>query len=193
MIRRGLQLIAVVGLLGAAPFCFGQAGTTNAPSYVVLQDFDDNSLNGLYNVVGTIPGQGQGSSVLHRYTGEDSPVRYVSLQQGGGYSVTVRIHSTYPETYFSGLLYQGSTGSQLFLESWTGQFTGYSGNANESATAIFGWGSPVPDPYEEAFPDWESAAQKIPLGFTFAMAFWGVAVAGSMAMRWVKDLASAAS
>jgi hypothetical protein len=51
----------------------------------------------------------------------------------------------------------------------------------------------TPDPYEEAFPDWESAAVKIPLGFTFAMAFWAGAVALTISLKWVRDLASAAS
>jgi hypothetical protein len=192
MIRRGLQLIVLVGTtaLGAAP-CFGQAGTTNTPSYVYLQDFDDPTVNGVYNVVGTVPGTGQGTSVLHRYTGETSPVRYLSLQHGGGYNVTARIHSAYPSTFGTSLLYQLTTSSLNYPASWTGTWTGYSGRTNEVATAVFGWGAV--DLYPLNFPDWASASVKIPLGFTFAMAFWAAAVALTISLKWVRDLASAAS
>lgn len=47
--------------------------------------------------------------------------------------------------------------------------------------------------YVDAFPDWNAAATKIPLGFGFAMSFWAACVAASVAMRWVRDLASAAT
>lgn len=49
------------------------------------------------------------------------------------------------------------------------------------------------DEYEEAFPDWESAAVKIPLGFAFGMAFWAAVLSMHIPMKWVRQLTEAAS
>jgi len=52
---------------------------------------------------------------------------------------------------------------------------------------------PPVDPYEEAFPDWASAAVKIPLGFAFGLAFWAVCLAFGVPLKWAKEISSAAS
>jgi hypothetical protein len=41
--------------------------------------------------------------------------------------------------------------------------------------------------------DWSSALVNTPIGFSFAMSFWAVALSFSVGMRWVRELSSAAS
>lgn len=200
MIRRGLQILSMVGItaLGAAP-CFGQVGTTNFPTQVTLQDFSDPLVNGLYVVVGG--SSTSGTYVFQRYSpgGGTNAVRWLTIgDQTNSTQFMYRIWNRNPPSPHgdvTGLLYV-SENYGTFTQS-VGNFKVYAvGFPNASGLAVNSWYVPPPTLEEQldaAFPDWESAAVKIPLGFGFAMAFWAVAVALSVSMKWVRDLASAAS
>lgn len=190
MIRRGLQIsLAGLVLLGAAPLLYAQAGSTNWPTSVTLQGFAESDLNGYYSLVGELGNDG--TRIFQRYSsGGSSPAWWVTLSDViANNTVVCGIHTDYPTT---------STDTRVYLSpvtgpNWPSSFGSFIGGAPANAVAILSWEVVGSDPYEEAFPDWESAAEKIPLGFSLSMMFWGVAVASSIAMRWVKELSSAAS
>lgn len=192
MIVRGLQLIVLVVLLGAAPL--------NAqpvfPYAVTLQDFADSSLNGLYVNVGTT-GE-TGATVFQRYSvSSNSPQFYATIAayiSGGNWYSYVSIHDSYPDV-------PTAVSTSRLAISQIKPFSGselpspwlFSGGALGSGSAIATPEPPPVDPYVEAFPDWESAVTTIPLGFAFAMAFWASATAITIGMKWAKELASAAT
>lgn len=191
MIQRGLQLIAVVGLLGAAPL-YAQSGYQWPGTAVVtgLAPVDGVELNGTYILTGAEVDSGTYWYTQFSPGGSGNPLLELRFVDDASFTARIFVNGAYrlrinilvgqiPLTY----PYQ-------LNDQWRDNFGGLKAAPN-SLTLLSS--TPPPDPYEEAFPDWESAVTTIPLGFTFAMAFWGVAVAASMAMRWVKELASAAS
>lgn len=200
MIRRGLQILSLVGItaLGAAP-SYGQPGTTNWPTFVVLQDFANNSLNGAYSVVGTTAPDGW--YIMQRYSANNSLIYWITLQDDtrAGLGNLVNVHTNYPTTSSTARLLTLAVGSAMWPASLTRtdwqEYNSAGGFvANRTGTIVFNWGTPPPpDPYAQNFPDWAKARTLIPLGFGFAMAFWAAAVALSIGMRWVRDLASVAT
>ena len=198
MIRRGLQILIGVGVitLGAAP-SYGQAGTTNWPTFVVLQDFTNNAINGAYSVVGTTAADGW--YIMQRYSANNSLVYWLTLQDDtrSGLQNWVNLHTNYPTSSSTARIAMLPTASATWPASRSG-WSAVDANGNSigslAGTAVFNWGTPPPpDPYAQNFPDWAKARTLIPLGFGFAMAFWAVAVAGSIAMRWVRELLSVAT
>lgn len=194
MIWRGIQFFMVWALVGAAP-CWA------FPSVVVLEGFgvptlpdgyDSATLNidGEYypafgdEYVTTYYKAGSNEAFLYVHKGGEAVYLQVDLNwMNNGAVVAFRIR---PDGSLEPI--DGNVDQSLFLpqfENWVVRFDG----------AIFAAaGSYLPtDPYPGNFPDWQSAAVKIPLGFGFAMSFWAAAVAASIAMKWVRDLASAAS
>lgn len=199
MIRRGLQYFAgFFILLGAAP-CFGQAGTTNFPTQVTLQDFSDPLVNGLYVVVGG--SSTSGTYVFQRYApgGGTNAVRWLTIgDQTNSTQFMYRIWNRNPPSPYgdvTGLLYV-SESYGTFTQS-VGNFKVYAaGFPNASGLAVNSWHVPPPtldEQLDAAFPDWESASVLIPLGFGFGMMFWASALALHVPMKWVRSLADAAS
>lgn len=201
MIRRGLQLVVGLGIfmmLGAA-LCFGQVGSTNFPTKITLQGFSVAGVNGLYVVIaGPHASNSGGRFIAARYETSLTPPSYwLSLEDDttGSGETKLRVWNQYPTDPFN------ANTSQMFYKFFPGtsfpssvsgfiNAPGYTYTANSAA--IFDWGLP-PDPYERAFPDWESAGVKIPLGFSFAMSFWAVCIVATIGIKWAKELASAAS
>lgn len=191
MIRRGLQLVVGVGILmmlGAAP-CLAVLG-----AYVDLQGFPTVSWE--YNSeTGTMDLDGR------YYEMEDAPGNYTRTDENG----MTRVYSfsddgiyvyvfgpPFGDDLFYWAVFNSASG-EWYMESDIYGFGPPTENWSVTGANGLSFGTVEPDPFEQAFPDWESAAVKIPLGFSFAMAFWGVAVAASVSMKWVRDLASAAS
>lgn len=191
MIRRGLQIMCLVGItaLGAAPL-FGQV----FPPAVQVGDMGGifEQYNGVYVFAEDLDVYPDGTSKGY-------------YEDNNGNYLTVTIAEVDEAIYYDlgagpSAPEQGELRATIFYT--PNQYSFVVGWVRSSTGAPLGYGYAQPlwnynpgggNEYEEAFPDWESAAVKIPLGFTFAMSFWAVAVAGSIAMRWVKDLASAAS
>ena len=198
MIRRGPQYVSLlcsVLLLGAAS-CFGQV---SYPSQIELVGFGipaggSGSLDGVIpfsfspweelaiyqapNIEAGIAGDVGNGIVLEFYvaTYEGNPSASFTILPGGEISLGSGPYASLDEMFPNGA-------------AWTVYFDGLV----YAAGNIAGTGGGGGDPYEENFPDWESAAVKIPLGFSLAMAFWAACVAASVSMKWVRDLASAAS
>lgn len=190
MIRRGLQILLSAGItaLGAAP-CFA-----SFPSDIVLQGFNVvtnvGDPNGYYVQTGTTGVDG--STLFSRYATEpDGPKFSILVRWFANSQWQVAVRRGLTDANVSLKTVGGASNSFPGPSSWVGGWTGYSGYDPGTTAALV-----VPSgdyQYEVAFPDWESAAVKIPLGFTFAMSFWAAAVALSIGMKWVRDLASAAS
>ena len=197
MIRRGLQLVVGVGIfmmLGVAP-CSAQ----NWPNYVILQGFTNASINGYYvNVAGSTTNAPWGYAYQRYAESTTAPDFWITLYKDNtGSARNIAIYEQNPLTPVYNTPYLYSHGGSS--ASWPTQFSGQWRDANNAlisptlAGAALLKFDAVPDEYTQAFPDWSKAATLIPLGFTFAMAFWASAVALSITMKWVKDLASAAS
>jgi hypothetical protein len=195
MIRRGLQfLIAVMCTLGAAP-CFSQITNIHPnPEQIVLQGVtvSNVSYDGLYTKVGeNSPG---GTFLFQRYSTESDVtppiVTWQSFdpQQSTNQNVGVRLHAQWPTTISSGTVLLTSFTNFSAIKFGLGEVTPISLGTGSALVTFY-----VSDEFRQAFPDWASAAVKIPLGFTFAMAFWAAAVALTISLKWVRDLASAAS
>ena len=186
MIRRGLQFLCCLVLLGAAP-CFAQEDPYSIfPQSLVLQDRATTSVgdpNGYY--VQVTQQLNYTGSVFQRF-GQDP---LTAFRIGLLYS---RPNASFPNGFWEIRLEQnGSIISQTII---VGATIPSPFSMSGGGTVILNQLPPDPNaPYEEAFPDWESAAVKIPLGFTLAMAFWAAAVGLSVSMKWVRDLASAAT
>lgn len=194
MIRRGLQVVFLCGItfLGAAPL-FGQAGTTNYPTRVTLQGFPVAEHNGLFMLVGGT--FNQDGYVFQRYeTGLPAKFWVVFGDQASGDQKYAHFYTNYPTSVTTaGRVYWRDFFGPAMPSALTGAYQQSNGQLISGATWIFSWAvGPVSDE-EKAFPDWAKATVLIPLGFSFAMAFWASAVALSVAMKWVRDLASAAT
>jgi hypothetical protein len=187
---RGLQFWVVVGImaLGAAP-SFGQILGSYADAYN-------------WPVVPADPDSGRPAVALSgRYYFEGS------FDQGGTEKFTYRLSLV--GNYFAaemnvydngGIIVELSGGDGVYTVEWNGSgwdvgTDDFSVGAPMNARVVGSNGIRIAetDEFREAFPDWESAAVKIPLGFGLGMAFWAAAVALSLPIKWAKDLASAAS
>jgi hypothetical protein len=182
MIRRGLQIFLCVVFLGAAP-CFSQ-DYSNFPQSLFLQDRPYTGAvdpNGYYVLV--VAQQDYGSSIYQRF-GQDPAI---SFRIGLYYT---KPNATWPNGFWEIRLEEGGVvRSQTVVVAAT----------LPTSFAMQGGGTVIPnqlppaDPYEEAFPDWEAAGVKIPLGFGFGLALWASAFAIVVPIRWVRELANAAS
>lgn len=186
MIRRGLQVVFLCGItfLGAAPLHAQRAGY---PQSITLTGISVAGYNGTYYWIG---GTSSTSSYIWAKYDQTNGSRWASILELNSTAIFVQLHSSEPPTnnYVDTRVAWVQVATPV--NGWpTAPFGAFNNEYNGGGTLNFA----PPDPYEEAFPDWESAAVKIPLGFSFAMAFWGVAVAASVSMKWVRDLASAAS
>jgi hypothetical protein len=196
MIRRGLQLMLLVGItaLGAAssaaqyPY---QLSITNTGipgadgNYFKFQnpisgsgnvyqryDTDNNNLGTVMEVLAQAPYTATHQWYITLRTG-------VTASSGGN---TVGVH---------GGIY---TNAGIPTANYT--MTKQNGYSGTFTVRVFKEPPPPPTLEEQigsVFPDWASASVKIPLGFGFAMAFWAACLAVAIPMKWVKDLASAAS
>lgn len=194
MIRRGLQILVLVGItaLGAAP-SFGQTPPPywQWPHQVVVQGLpitQGSDPNGLYVNTGTLGQQGSGFIYTRYQVGGTNAVtswkldlKYVSVSQvrwelylGGSYWFTV---DSIADTWTS-------------LPRTFSPVTRWDGFVATNGAVIFQAPPPV-DPYEEAFPDWDSAGVKIPLGFAFGLAVWASLYAMAVPFKWVRDIANA--
>lgn len=197
MIRRGLQIMTVgITALGAAP-CFAQySPPANFPSAVTLsgvpaityQQPTPLDVNGYYVAVST---SNNATTTFVRYN-EDAQTAYrvrIDHNPGGNPIWTVKLLNLNENA----LPIQSTFNTTDWPTSpFTAQVnTAFTGGVSGTATWVL-HGAPLSD-YELAFPDWESAGVKIPLGFGFAMAFWSVCVVATIGMKWVRELASAAS
>lgn len=177
MIRRGLQFALFCGFvsLGAAP-SFGQVSV----SQVEIANFHP-AINGVYNTRVYADSNGTENFVVLLGPGE------AWVYDNG--TIVVRVEITgyeYPSTVT--ILPDGSVSYDSSVYSTVGNWT-------VSIDGVL-WASVQgtgPDPYEENFPDWASAAVKIPLGFALGMALWASALATGIGLKWARDLASAAS
>lgn len=176
MIRRGLQIALLAGImaLGAAPLhaqdaYFRRSGVDPMP----LTYDAGNSVNGML----------QWSSGV-------TIVRIMDDPEAGYYFLQLEV----PNEFLVTLAPNGRIGyHEGTVPEWV-----LSGSYEFEALIPMEFDLPgiaayFPDPYQEGFPDWSSAAVKIPLGFAFGMAAWAVFFSASVTMRWVRDLASAAS
>lgn len=191
----GALWLGVFTFGGAAPL-YADAQAMGYPSRFTLQGITGFHVaaNGLYVVVGDL-GADSGW-VFQRYTTGTNSAQYhiaAFLSSTGG--TEIQVFQGTPST--NGALNYGNrigftqtkTGGWVH-SSWN--FTsGVAGVVGATAIADYTWAPP--NEYAAAFPDWESAAVKIPLGFGFAMAFWAAAVALSIPMKWVRELTSAAT
>ena len=197
MIRRGLQLVVGVGIfmmLGVAP-CSAQ----NWPNYVILHGFTNASINGYYvNVAGSTTNAPWGYAYQRYAESVTAPDYWITLEKdNAGNARNIKIYNQNPVTpVFNTPWLYGHAGLST---GWPSQFSGAWRDANWTliSPTLAGAALPkfdaVPDEYNQAFPDWSKAATLIPLGFTFAMAFWAAAVALTISLKWVRDIASAAS
>lgn len=196
MIRRGLQYAMFVGFLAlGAASSLGQTNYNHWPASISLSGFpifEGQNVNGYWVLTGS---------------GASGTTSEFTLWDDDANTVTARLRFTY--TYATGNMVGVISTDTNFagggfrytrsLTSWgnnplPASITGWA-NANGAPPALNAAAFPamVADEFASAFPDWPSATQKIPIGFAFGMAFWGVCVAASISMKWVRDLASAAS
>jgi hypothetical protein len=179
--------------LGAAP-SFGQS----FPEVVVIENSPLRSgidFNGTYIMVSAGTPDNTAGVVWMRYGINPNSPPYITFAgptdfgSVGGYRV--RLHSAWPGSNRNEAVVGQSalwTPTQR-VTNWTGVGIALEGGG----LALFYGTADDLDPYYNEFPDWESAAVKIPLGFTFGMTFWAAAVALTISLKWVRDLASAAS
>jgi hypothetical protein len=179
MIWRGLQLFFVGFFLGAAPlyaFTYG-----NQPQSFVVSGLLLSQFNGVYHLSSDYD---LGDRSEFWYDKDDYTVYgYIEADTAGNLNVWLL------SDYFSvAVLTDGSTATLNNGEDEIEQSSGW------SITWEGGGHGPgyVPPPEEPTF-DWTSAVVNIPFGFAFAMSFWAVAVSLSVAMKWVRELASAAT
>lgn len=177
--------------LGASPL-FG-----NFAQSITLQDFTNAAWNGYYVQVGEVATPTNVTRTFQRYTAGTNSVFYCTLQRQTANTNRwgIYVHGAYPSNYDSALVaytpfVTGVNGIPPTV--WTNFVTATGANAL-TGTAVLDTSPPPVDPYEEAFPDWESAGVKIPLGFSFAMSFWAVCIVATIGIKWAKELASAAS
>jgi len=198
MIRRGLQicLVCFITALGAAPLSAQYSPPANFPAAVTLsgvppityQQATPLDVNGYYVAVST---SNNATTTFVRYNEDQQNAYRVRIDHtpGGNPVWGVRLWTALEAGLPIQVLFNTSS---YPTTPFTGQVnTAFTGGVAGTATFVL-HGAPLSDE-ERAFPDWAKAATLIPLGFSFAMAFWGVAVAASVSMKWVRDLASAAS
>lgn len=190
MIRRGLQILILVGItaLGAAPV---YAIWSTPPGSLVVMDvgtINGVNMDGLYVLVGI-----ESQTSQYQRWGYDGEV-------GTGAALQYELWDDADGVGGFGALRLRQGVTQVRATSgfsWDGSYPfekAFSTTNPSLGKVVFYQTAAGPDAeYAAAFPDWSSAAEKIPLGFGFAMAFWASAVAASVAMKWVRDLASAAS
>lgn len=173
MIRRGLQFACLwMFLLGAAPLS-AQIDYQYYPQYVTLSGFEILAWNGIYT---------RGLFV-------DGAIEYYQYPADTG-SLFMRVSFRPADGLVIVALWSG--GTTLTQKTYSGNqplpeiMTGFSVGGGVAMTT-------TPDEYQQAFPDWASAGARIPLGFTFGMSVWAVCVAAAISLKWVRDLASAAS
>lgn len=200
MIRRGLQFFAVLVLLGAAP-CLAQVYVLQTPAALTLQDFTNSTFNGFYTQVGQVQTTLASVSLTYqRFSTDPSNGRWVAfLRNTATGQWNVSIYTNYPvQDHTVGRVTRSIdyvTSSNTVPPLSVSAFYNVPGSVSSTptaGTAVFTWNAADAE-MQQAFPDWASAGVKIPLGFTFAMSFWAAAVALSIGMKWVRDLASAAS
>lgn len=189
MIRRGLQFVCSVVLLGAAPLLAQQQGF---PTQITLQDFTNNAINGLYLQVGESQNSTTPGAVFQRFTtGTNTPAYWVNAIVRTNDWTVVRVYSSYP-TDINNWLYASEYG-RLANNAFKSSYTVWTaGSTAISGAAILSWEVP-PNEYEQAFPDWDSAAVKIPLGFAFGLALWASVLAFHVPMQWVRSLSERAT
>lgn len=191
MIRRGLQILGLVGItaLGAA-----SARAQEYPPAVTMTGFplvSGVNVNGYYVKTGTTGAFGATGQYTLYDAEENALVLEIRAVLDGAnvrWGAVVRTSSG-----ANPILTRVSSDSPVLLNGWT-VMSGW--RLGSTVTGALVNGSTVVDqdfPYSSEFPDWESAAVKIPLGFSLAMSFWAVCVAAAISMRWVRDLASAAT
>lgn len=192
MIWRGLQMrlaacILCMIALGAASSLGQTYSRSNHPAFVTISGVTFPEYNGVYQWIGST--SVSGGATLAKYD-QTSGTRWLTVWEEGPSILWFGLHSGDPGSSHTSqrvAFARVDTQPHAWPTSAFGPWSvGFGGQGIMSMSV-------VTDPYELAFPDWESAALKIPLGFAFAMSFWGVAVAASMGMKWVKELASAAS
>jgi hypothetical protein len=196
MIRRGLQITFVVGImaLGAAP-SFGQTNYNHWPSSISLSGFpifEGQNVNGYWVLVGS----GM-SGTTSEFTLWDDQANTTIARLRFTYTFStgnmVGVISIDPSFSGGGFRYSRT------LTSWgnnplPASITGWANvNGAPPAVSAAAFPSMVADEFASAFPDWASATQKVPLGFSMGMAFWATALALTIPMKWVKELASASS
>lgn len=175
MIRHGLQIFLGMLLLGAVP-CF--ADVSRLPQHVYLEGrpFAPGTTdpNGWYVIVTT---ENSGAATYRRWTTDPATSFFVQLNLSAAENIwELRLYSS-PSVVAS-------------YTSWSSVSYPSTVNITGGGVMKMNW---TPDPYEEAFPDWDSAGAKIPLGFGFGLALWASALAFGIPMRWVRELTSAAS
>jgi hypothetical protein len=192
MIRRGLQITFVVGImaLGAAPSCLATV-SQNFPKQIVLQDFamiGGVDYNGVYVNVsqsGTIISP---AGWFQKYTTDGSSAPIVEVRMSADFlSAMLMLRPTLNAAAV------GNTGYRDISSGWGSPWPGTFWNITQGGLAFISMEEDPDVLYNVAFPDWESASVKIPLGFALGMAFWAAAVALTIPMKWIKELASAAS
>lgn len=196
MIRRGLQFCVVVGIsaLGAAPSLASFTGEPMPLRIYVNNTVQSNAgidYAGVYVPTGsTESGVGPFVGLYQRYVTDGTEPRYIVLAAISQFGIgTLDFHADFPTAWRSYSPTERVEGQYNLADVSVGIPT----TLNLAVgTVTLDWFLPA-DPYEEAFPDWESAATKIPLGFGMGMAFWASSVALAIPIKWVKDLASAAS
>jgi len=193
MIRRGLQLVVGVGIfmmLGAAP-SFGQSGV-KLPQSITLQNiiYPTNQVNpnGMY-VMTTAETQ-SGSLWYTRFGTSNAPTYTLEVRTSGANPVSGLRHLLIRSGAFVADAGTQTIKTGAYPHQY-GPFSALSGSGYSGGQIL--WAAPPDNEYSSEFPDWASAAVKIPLGFGFAMSFWAAAVTLSISMRWVRDLASAAT
>lgn len=184
MMWRGLQFALVVSLLGAAPLFALEWGpqitVSGMPSFPSGgADYGELRFNGIYDEFQ--PGGYKLDALSVDSTGYLWRAEIYRLDSGFAFEV-LGPDGIYQAQYVNGA-----------WELWNDQYNVGLPTSNWSVLYQGGGFGPGYDPFDDNFPDWESAAVKIPLGFTFAMSFWAAAVGLSIGMKWVRDLASAAS
>lgn len=176
MIRRGLQIIFVVGItaLGAAPLHAQDATLYRSGFDVMLLTYDAAaSGNGMLQ-------WSSGGTTVRILDDPEAGYYFLQLEFPGEFVVTLapngRIghhEGTVPQWVFSGSYeFEAAIPVQFYLPGIAAYF---------------------PDPYQEGFPDWSSAGVKIPLGFGFGLAAWASFLALGVPIRWVKELTNAAT
>ena len=192
MIRRGLQILSVVGItaLGAAP-SHGQM----MPNFLTVNGIGGD-WNGGYALVGSQFVDTWSGYVFTwaKYDGTNSTRWATVIRENhpqnspNSYSWYVRLYASEPASaslgFSTGWTYQGSvTGTNASFPN----VVPLTGGASAILTYLNA------NPYAGAFPDWESAGVKIPLGFGLGLAAWASFLALGIPMRWVKELTNAAT
>lgn len=187
---RGLQkslarLAVCMAVLGAAS-SFAQTYTRgNHPVAVVVSGVSVAGYDGVYHWIGgTAVSQG---ATMAKYD-QTNGTRWVTLYEQNSTSLFVQLHHGDPGVNHVanrvGFL-NVHTAPDVWPTNTFGPFSSVGGSATLTMQP--------PSEYEVAFPDWSSAAVKIPLGFTFGLVLWASVLAFHVPMQWVRSLSQNAS